>query len=457
MIDKEVELLTENFIMEKTYHFTGIKGSGMSALALMLHQMGKKVQGSDSTDYFFTQRGLEQANVPLLPFDEKNIKPEFELIAGNAFRDDNNVEIAFAHKNGFPFKRYHEFLGHFMEDFTSIGVAGAHGKTSTTGMLAHVMSNIVDTSYLIGDGTGRGIEGSEYFVFESDEYERHFMPYHPEYTIMTNIDFDHPDYFEGIEDVTSAFQDYANNIKKGIFAYGEDVNLRKLTAKAPIYYYGFEANDDYRAENLVRSTRGSSFDAYFRGEKIGHFVVPAYGKHNVLNALSVVAVCHNLGLDMTEVADHLLTFRGVKRRFTEKKVSETVIIDDFAHHPTEIEATLDAARQKYPDREIVAVFQPHTFTRTIAFADEFAEVLDHADTVYLAQIYGSAREVDHHEITAQDLADKVRKPAKVIDLDNVSPLLDHDRGVYVFMGAGNIQKYELAFEKLLSQVSTNLQ
>lgn len=246
-------------------------------------------------------------------------------------------------------------------------------------------------------------------------------------------------------------------LKKGIFAYGEDVNLRKLSAKAPIYYYGFEANDDYRAENLIRSTRGSSFDAYFRGEKIGHFVVPAYGKHNVLNALSVVAVCHNLGLDMTDVADHLLTFRGVKRRFTEKKVGETVIIDDFAHHPTEIEATLDAARQKYPDREIVAVFQPHTFTRTIAFADEFAEVLDHADTVYLAQIYGSAREVDHHEITAQDLADKVRKPAKVIELDNVSPLLDHDRGVYVFMGAGNIQKYEIAFEKLLSQTSTNLQ
>ena len=441
--------------MEKVYHFIGIKGAGMSALALMLHQMGKKVQGSDTTDYYFTQRGLEEVGISILPFDEKNIKPNVELIVGNAFRTDNNVEVAFAEKNGFAFKRYHEFLGHFMEDFISVGVAGAHGKTSTTGILAHVMKNAVDTSYLIGDGTGRGNADSEYFVFESDEYERHFMPYHPEYTIITNVDFDHPDYFQNIEDVAAAFQDYAQNIKKGIFVFGEDEYLRKITAETPIYYYGFEDNDDYQAKDIIRSTRGSSFDAYFRGEKIGHFVVPAYGKHNIANALAVVGVTHQLGLDMNDIADHLLTFSGVKRRFTEKKVGETIIIDDFAHHPTEIEATIDAARQKYPDREIVAVFQPHTFTRTIAFADEFAQVLDSADTVYLAEIYGSAREVDHHEITAQDLADKVRKPARVISVDNVSPLLDHNRGVYVFMGAGNIQQYEAAFEDLLSQLTKN--
>ncbi|MFC4651813.1 UDP-N-acetylmuramate--L-alanine ligase [Lactococcus nasutitermitis] len=443
--------------MEKKYHFIGIKGSGMSALALMLKQMGKEVQGSDSTDYYFTQYGLEQAGVPLLPFDEKNIKPDYELIVGNSFNDDNNVEVAFADKNGFPYRRYHEFLGHFMENFTSIGVAGAHGKTTTTGLLSHVMSSAVDTSYLIGDGTGRGNANSKYFVFESDEYQRHFMPYHPEYTIITNIDFDHPDFFHGIEDVTETFQEYAQNISKGIFVYGEDENLRKITAKAPIYYYGFEDKEDYQAKNLIRTTRGSSFDAYFRGEFLGHFVVPTYGKHNVANALAVVGVTHQLGLDMQDIADHMLTFRGVKRRFTEKKVGETIIIDDFAHHPTEIEATLDAARQKYPDREIVAVFQPHTFTRTIAFADDFAKVLDHADTVYLAEIYSSAREVDHHQITAQDLADKVRKPARVIKADNVSPLLDHERAVFVFMGAGNIQKYENAFEKLLGQLTDNVQ
>ena len=125
--------------MSKTYHFIGIKGSGMSALALMLHQMGHKVQGSDVEKYYFTQRGLEQAGIPILPFDEKNITEDVELIAGNAFREDNNVEIAYAIKNGYKFKRYHEFLGHFMNQFTSFGVAGAHGKTSTTGLLSHSM------------------------------------------------------------------------------------------------------------------------------------------------------------------------------------------------------------------------------------------------------------------------------------------------------------------------------
>lgn len=443
--------------MEKTYHFIGIKGSGMSALALMLHQMGKKVQGSDTTDYFFTQRGLEKAGISILPFDEKNIQADQILIAGNSFSATNNVEMAFAEKNGFSYQRYHDFLGEFMENFTSIGVAGAHGKTSTTGMLAHIMRNLVDTSFLIGDGTGRGNSDSKYFVFESDEYQRHFIPYHPEYTIMTNIDFDHPDFFKSIEDVAETFQDYAKNIKKGIFAYGDDEYLRQLKADVPIYYYGDSENDDYQARDIIRSTRGSSFDAYFENEKIGHFVVPAYGKHNVMNALAVVGVCHQLGLDAAAIADQMLTFKGVKRRFSEKKIGDIVVIDDFAHHPTEIEATIDAARQKYPDREIVAVFQPHTFTRTIAFADEFAEVLDHADTVYLAQIYGSAREVDHHEITVQDLANKVNKPAQVISLDNVSPLLDHDRAVYVFMGAGNIQQYEQAFETLIAQLTDNVQ
>lgn len=442
---------------QKTYHFIGIKGSGMSALALMLHQMGHKVQGSDSTDYYFTQRGLELAGIPLLPFDTKNITPDVEIIVGNAFRDDNNIEVAYANKNGYHFVRYHEFLGQFMTNFTSIGVAGAHGKTSTTGLLAHVMRHVTDTSYLIGDGTGRGSADSKFFVFESDEYERHFLPYHPEYTIITNVDFDHPDYFTGIDDVFDAFQTYAKQVTKGVFVYGDDKYLQKIKANVPIYRYGFSDSDDYIAKDVTRTTSGSKFTAYFHDQKIGEFVVPTYGKHNILNALAVVAVTHQDGFNAEEVAKYMATFGGVKRRFTEKRIGDQVIIDDFAHHPTEIEATVDAARQKYPDKEIVAVFQPHTFTRTIALIDEFATSLNQADAVYLAQIYGSAREVDHGDVKVEDLAVKIEKPAKVITVDNVSPLLDHDNAVYVFMGAGDIQKYEYAFETLLSQLTSNVQ
>lgn len=443
--------------MSKTYHFIGIKGSGMSALALMLHQMGHKVQGSDVPKYYFTQRGLEQAGIPILPFSEDNITADVELIAGNAFREDNNVEIAYAIQNGFKFKRYHEFLGEFMNQFTSLGVAGAHGKTSTTGLLSHVLKNITETSYLIGDGTGRGLANSQYFVFESDEYERHFMPYHPEYSIITNIDFDHPDYFTSVNDVFDAFNDYAKQVKKGLFLYGEDTFLRKITANAPIYYYGFNEDDDFMAYDITRTINGSDFKVKHKNEELGSFHVPTYGRHNVLNATAVVANLYIAGVDMTLVAEHLKTFSGVKRRFTEKIINGTVIIDDFAHHPTEIIATLDAARQKYPSKEIVAIFQPHTFTRTIALLDEFADALNQADAVYLAQIYGSAREVDHGDVKVEDLAAKIVKPAKVVTVENVSPLLDHDNAVYVFMGAGDIQFYERSFEELLSNLTKNTQ
>lgn len=443
--------------MSKTYHFIGIKGAGMSALALLLHQMGHKVQGSDVEKYYFTQRGLEQAGITILPFSEDNISPDMELIAGNAFREDNNSEVAYAMRHQLPFKRYHEFLGEFMKQFTSLGVAGAHGKTSTTGLLSHVLKHMAATSYLIGDGTGHGAADARYFVFESDEYERHFMPYHPEYSIITNIDFDHPDYFTGLDDVFNAFNDYAKQVKKALFVYGEDEELRKISSPAPIYYYGFEDTDDFVAFDITRTTNGSDFKVRHHHKLIGQFHLPAYGRHNILNATAVIANLFIAGFDMKLVAEHLKSFSGVKRRFTEKVINDTIIIDDFAHHPTEIIATLDAARQKYPNKEIIAIFQPHTFTRTIALLDDFAHALNEADSVYLAPIYGSAREIDKGDVKVEDLAAKVERPAEVISVDNVSPLLDHDNAVYVFMGAGDIQLYERSFEELLANLTKNNQ
>lgn len=276
---------------------------------------------------------------------------------------------------------------------------------------------------------------------------------------MTNIDFDHPDYFKNIEDVFDAFQTYAKQIKKGIFAFGDDTWLRKLESDCPIYYYGTSEQDDFRAVNISRSTTGSSFDAFYHDQLIGHFSVPTFGFHNVMNALAVISVSYISGVDMSAIARSLLSFPGVKRRFSEKIVSDMIIIDDFAHHPAEISATLDAARQKYPHKEIVAVFQPHTFTRTIALLDEFAESLNSADRVYLGGIYGSAREVDHGDIKIEDLAAKIDadKGGIVLTEDNVSPLLDLNNSVVVFMGAGDIQKYERAYEELLTSISKNKQ
>lgn len=432
---------------DTTYHFVGIKGSGMSALALILNDKGFKVQGSDIEKYFFTQKNVEEANIPILNFNKSNITEGLTIIAGNAF-PDTHEEIVAAHSLGLSVIRYHDFIGQFLKNYTSIAVTGSHGKTSTTGLLAHVMSSIENTSYLIGDGTGHGVKDANFFILEACEYRRHFLSYFPDYAIMTNIDFDHPDYFTGVEDVFDAFQSLAYQVQKAIIACGDDEQLQELKAEVPILYYGFNDNNDFQAKNMSRSTKGSSFDVYVRNDFYGHFEIPTFGKHNILNALGVIALCQYENIDKEGVMDNLISFKGVKRRFSEKSMSDMVIIDDYAHHPSEIRATIDAARQKYPDKEIIAVFQPHTFTRTVALLSEFGSALNLADAVYLCDIFGSARE-NKGNITIEDLEKKVRNGAKILKEENMSPLLEHQNGVIIFMGAGDVQKFETAYERLL--------
>ncbi|AST92886.1 MULTISPECIES: UDP-N-acetylmuramate--L-alanine ligase [Sutcliffiella] len=428
------------------YHFVGIKGTGMSALAHILHDMKLKVQGSDLEKRFFTQIGLEQKGIKILPFAKENIQRGMTVIAGNAFADTHE-EIEAAHELGIPVIRYHKFLGQFMEKFTSVAVTGAHGKTSTTGLLAHVIQGAKPTSYLIGDGSGKGEEDSEYFAFEACEYRRHFLAYHPDYCIMTNIDFDHPDYFQNVDDVFNAFQEMALKVKKGIIACGDDEHLQKIQAKVPVIYYGFGEENDFQARSIEKSTAGTEFDVFVRNNYYATFKIVGYGDHNILNALAVIAICHYEGVSEEIIQDRLLTFEGVKRRFSEKKKENQVLIDDYAHHPTEIRATIEAAKQKYPERDIVAVFQPHTYTRTQTFLQEFADTLNLADHVYLCDIFGSARE-NHGKLTIQDLKEKVNN-SHVIDETNVEALKAHENGVIIFMGAGDIQKYQEAYEALL--------
>ncbi|WP_428911292.1 UDP-N-acetylmuramate--L-alanine ligase [Niallia sp. Krafla_26] len=429
------------------YHFVGIKGSGMSALAQILHDMNEQVQGSDVEKRFFTQVALEQSGIKILPFQEENIKPGMTIIAGNAF-PDTHEEIQEAMKLGLPIVRYHQFLGDFLKRFSSVAVTGAHGKTSTTGLLAHVLGGAKPTNYLIGDGTGKGVENGEYFVFEACEYRRHFLSYFPDYAIMTNIDFDHPDYFANIDDVCAAFQEMAMQVNKGIFACGDDEYLQKIQAKVPVLFYGLGEENDFQARNIIKTTEGTTFDVFIRNTLYDTFSIKGYGDHNILNSLAVIALCHYEGIDTELVKHGLLSFQGVKRRFSEKNVGSQILIDDYAHHPTEIKATIEAARQKYPDKEIVAVFQPHTFSRTQAFLESFAESLKLADKTYLCEIFGSARE-NHGKLSIQDLQDKI-PDSQIINEDDMTPLKNHESGVIIFMGAGDVQKFQVAYENLLT-------
>lgn len=419
----------------------------MSALAQVLHDMKFEVQGSDVEKRFFTQQALEQSGIKILPFQKENIKPGMTIIAGNAY-PDTHEEIQEAMKLGLPIVRYHRFLGDFMQNFISVAITGAHGKTSTTGLLAHVIKGAKPTSFLIGDGTGKGEEGSEYFVFEACEYRRHFLSYFPDYAIMTNIDFDHPDYFANIDDVFSAFQEMAVQVKKGIFAFGDDEQLQKIQAKVPVLFYGFDEENDYQAKNLVRTTTGTTFDVFIRNTFYDTFTIPTFGEHSVLNALAVIGICHYEEIDVATVKEHLSTFQGVKRRFTEKTIGNQILIDDYAHHPTEIKATIDAANQKYPDREIVAVFQPHTFSRTQAFLEDFAKSLRLADKTYLCEIFGSARE-NHGKLTIKDLQAKI-EGSEILSEENTAILEKHKNSVIIFMGAGDIQKFQESYEKQLT-------
>ncbi|PZK99948.1 UDP-N-acetylmuramate--L-alanine ligase [Staphylococcus aureus] len=424
------------------YHFVGIKGSGMSSLAQIMHDLGHEVQGSDIENYVFTEVALRNKGIKILPFDANNIKEDMVVIQGNAFASSHE-EIVRAHQLKLDVVSYNDFLGQIIDQYTSVAVTGAHGKTSTTGLLSHVMNGDKKTSFLIGDGTGMGLPESDYFAFEECEYRRHFLSYKPDYAIMTNIDFDHPDYFKDINDVFDAFQEMAHNVKKGIIAWGDDEHRRKIEAGVPIYYYGFKESDDIYAQNIQITDKGTAFDLYVDGEFYDHFLSPQYGDHTVLNALAVIAISYLEKLDVTNIKEALETFGGVKRRFNETTIANQVIVDDYAHHPREISATIETARKKYPHKEVVAVFQPHTFSRTQAFLNEFAESLSKADRVFLCEIFGSIRE-NTGALTIQDLIDKI-EGASLINEDSINVLEQFDNAVILFMGAGDIQKLQNAY------------
>ncbi len=431
----------------KQIWFIGIKGTGMAALALVLKDLGFDVAGSDIAKYTFTQEPLIKAGIKISSFAADNIKDNGQVIVkGNAFKADN-VEVQACESKNVTWQSYPDTVEEIIKMHTSIGVSGTHGKTSTTGLLAHVLGEAAPTSYLIGDGEGKGVKNSRFFVYEADEYRRHFLAYHPDYQIMTNIDFDHPDYFKDQADYTSAFQTAALQTQKGLFVWGGNSRLKQLKADCPKYTYGFDSDDDFQAVAITRSTQGSSFTVLNHGQNIGHFTIHLFGDHNILNATAVIAVAYTEKIPLADIQQGLLTYQGAKRRFSEKDFKDINIIDDYAHHPTEMRATIQAARQKFPDKRLVVVFQPHTFSRTKKYASDFEEILRGVDKAYITPIYASAREKSG-DITSDDLVAKI-PGAEVIDLDNIADLAQNKNSVIVFMGAGDITKYEDALEKLL--------
>ena len=431
-------------MMEKKFYFVGIKGSGMSSLAQILHDSGYQVEGSDIDERVFTQEGLEKRGIAIHSFSDKNITGEHTYIIGNAF-DETNEEVRKIKQCGYKATSYFAFLGAWMERYISIGVSGAHGKTSTSCLLAHLLKHTRPSSALIGDGTGYGANNAQYFTFEACEYKRHFLAYKPDYAIITNIDFDHPDYFTGLDDVVDAFETFASQTKKKVVVCGDDVEAKKLSKRGNTYVtYGIGSDNDISAANIEIDPEITAFDVIVSGEFKGRVAIPLHGTHAIQNTLAVLAVCLLEGLELQELTPHLMTFKGAKRRFNTEVWRDNVIVNDYAHHPKEILATIETARQKYPSKEIVAIFQPHTFSRTAMFMDEFALALNKADKVFGCEIFGSARE-QTGDVTIENILSNI-KDSDVLSIENVTKLNDHTNSVFLFMGAGDIEKYIEAYK-----------
>ena len=295
------------------------------------------------------------------------------------------------------------------------------------------------TSFLIGDGTGHGEKNSDYIVAEACEYYRHFLAYHPNYAIVTNIDFDHPDYFNDEHDMFDAFQSFVNQVKDTVVICGDDrlaSQLKPSTAK--VVTYGFNEGNDYQIKNVKTTSENSEFDVYKNSELLGTFTMAVFGLHDISNATSAIALADICGLSTDEIQQSLGSYHHAERRFTEHKIGTNIVVDDYAHHPSEIKATIDSARRKYSDKQIIAIFQPHTYTRTAKFLNEFAESLLTADKVFLCPIFASVREKE--KIVGIEDLQKVTPGSEIIYGEENFDKLNFDNSVILFMGAGNINK-----------------
>lgn len=363
------------------YYFIGIKGTGMAALALMLHDLGYEVCGSDLENHFFTEDELVAKGIKIYPFDEENIREDYTVIIGNAFLEDF-PEVIKARKLCRCY-RYHEFLGEFMKNYKSVSICGSHGKTTTTTLCKTMLSRFRKTAYLIGDGEGFIEKDSEYLCVESDEFRRHFACYHPEYAIITNIEIDHVDYFRDEIDYFNAYQEFVENVKESVFYHGDDEWCRKLNIPVESYSFGLSDSNDYHIADLKTSMNSSSFDLIYHDEFLYHYELPFVGDHLLIDALGVIALGNHLGFDHEKIEESLKDYVGPKRRYVIEEYQDTIFVDDYAHHPTEVKVTIEASRKRYPDRKIIAIFKPHRASRVKYFAEDFKNALELADEIYL--------------------------------------------------------------------------
>ena len=401
-------------------HLVGIGGTGLSAIARVLLGRGFVVSGSDRNLNELTV-GLEQAGATLFEGHAgRQIQGADMLLISSAIPSDN-PEILAAGRAGIPVLKRNDFLGLLTDDFYGIAVAGSHGKTTTTGMIAEIMigagqdpSVIVGATLPVIGSNGRAGQG-DYFIIEADEYDYMFLGLRPSLAIVTNIEYDHPDIFPSVDAYRQAFRDFVLRIPSGgrLFACADDPGSAALADHAQalplrVSTYGLSQGEWQAVEVRPNQLGGFDFLVNHDDHLVGLARLRVPGEHNVRNALAAIAVASTLGIEFEAIRQALASFGGLGRRFQlVGEVGDVTIVDDYAHHPTEIRATLAAARQRFPGRRLWAVWQPHTYSRTKAMLDEFSGCFEQADRVLALDIYQS-RERDTLGINAAEVVANIR-------------------------------------------------
>jgi len=393
----------------KKLYFVGIGGAGMSGIAEILYNLGYHIEGSDHsssevTDYLqslgMTIHGEHRAD---------NLQNMDVVVISSAVGEDN-PEVVEARRQGIPVIKRAEMLGELMRLKFSIGVSGTHGKTTTTSMIGKILQHgNYQPTLIVGGvvaelGTGASLGKGDYLVAEADEYDRSFLSMFPTMAVVTNLEGDHLDCYADMDDLINSFLSYMNRVPfyGSVVISADDKRLSALQPKITRHYatFGFSGDADYRAVEVSLGPGRSTFSVYHHNDLLGEIILHVPGRHNIANALAAVAACRELEVPFTAIADGLLDFSGVERRFEiVGEINGIMVVDDYAHHPTEIRATLKAAKEVY-NRRVIVVYQPHLYSRTRDFTSEFADALSMADKCLLVDIY-PAREKPIEGITSE--------------------------------------------------------
>lgn len=451
----------------KSYYFIGIKGVGMTMLAQFLRQSGYKVSGSDIKDTFLTDSVLKLAKIKVFsPFSIKNIPTNSAdglsrvdvIVYSSAFTVENNVELAFITQNSWLFTNtkilsYAEALGEIFSTYYGVAVCGSHGKTTTSAWLGYVLNRAgLKPNVLVGSSVPQFknrsslVGASKYFVAEVDEYQNKLQYFSPQAVVLNNIEYDHPDFFKSEADYVRVFAEFVKKIPKAGFLVvnGDDKNIKKIKKYCP----GQVIKYSLRQVEGIKIAKGITS---FRVDGLGDFRIRLLGNHNILNALAVINTALKLKVPLPKIKKYLAEFKGTARRAQVLgKFKGATIIDDYAHHPTEVKATLKALRTAYQTHNLLTVFHPHTYTRTKALFNDFVRSFKDTDELIILDIYGSARE-KQGGVSSQELVQAIKLYNKknritqsVINLVDLKAATKYLRSrltkkdLLILMGAGDV-------------------